>query len=116
MKTANLKVFDRERRPIGEVQVTDEQVRRALARYDREYPSNEYPRTRERPHVKTWLENRSYKYAIRHRDRYYPQKLILRLAIETGPRAGYRSFDVGRAGNVRRVLEKLGFEIVPKPG
>ena len=31
MKTANLKVFDRERRPIGQVQVTDEQVRRAQA-------------------------------------------------------------------------------------
>jgi hypothetical protein len=116
MKTATLKLFDRDDRPIGEVQVTGAQVRRAIARYDREYPANDYPRTRERPHVKTWLENRSYKHAIRYRDRYYPQKLILRLAIEAGLQARYRSFDVGRAGKVHRVLEKLGFEIVPKPG
>jgi hypothetical protein len=116
MKTANLKLFDRDDRPIGEVQVTDAQVRRALARYDREYPANDYPRTRERPHVKTWLENRNYRHAIRYRGRHYPQKLILRLAIESGLQAGYRSFDVGRAGKVHRVLQKLGFEIVPKPG
>jgi hypothetical protein len=116
MKTATLKLFGMDGRPIGEVRVTDAQVRRALARYDREYPANDYPRTRERPHVKTWLENRAYKHAIRYRGRHYPQKLILRLAIESGLQAGHRSFDVGRAGKVHRVLEKLGFEIVPKPG
>ena len=116
MKTAILKVFSRDRRPIGEVQITDDQVRRALERYDRGYPSNDYPRTRERPHIKTWLENRIFKFAIRHKGRHYPPKLILRLAIGTGPQAGYRFFGGGRPGRANWVLEKLGFEIVPKPG
>ena len=116
MKTANLKVFDRERRPIGEVQVTDEQVRRALARYEQEYPANDYPRTRASPHVMTWLENRTYKYAIRRRDRYYPPKHILRRAVGAGPQAGYRFYGGGRPGRANWVLQELGFEIVPKPG
>jgi hypothetical protein len=116
VKTANLKVFDREKRPIGQVQVTDEQVRRALARYEQEYPANDYPRRRESPHVMTWLENRAYKYAIRYRDRYYPPKLILRFATGTGPQTGRNFSGGGRAGNANWVLERLGFEIVPKPG
>ena len=116
MKTANLKLFDRDDRPIGEVQVTDAQVRRAIARYEQEYPANDYPRTRERPHVKTWLENRTYKYAISYGDRYYPPKLVLRFATGTGPQSGRYFSGGGRAGNANWVLKRLGFEIVPKPG
>ena len=114
MRTANLTVYDRDRNPIGELQFTNQQVRDAIERYDREYPSNDYPRTYETSYVKTWLENDAFRFAIRRRGRYYPPKQILRLAIGPGSRQGVH-FDGGERG-ANRVLEELGFEVIAKPG
>lgn len=114
MRTANLSVHNQDGEPLGKLQVTDEQVRNAIARYDREYPLNDYPRTPDKQYVKTWLENKTYKFAIRHRGKFYPPKEIVRLAI--GPRlAEMYHFSGGRGpGRANGVLEELGFEILLK--
>ncbi len=114
MKTANLKVYNRNREPIGDLPITDWQVRNAIELYDREYPLNDYPRTNERLHVKTWLENNNYVYAIRHEGKCYPPKHILWSAIGPGSQERYRFMGGGRPGRANWVLEGLGFEIVPK--
>ena len=107
MKTANLRVY-------RDLQITDEQVRSGIALYDREYPLNDYPRTKERPHVKTWLENDTYVYAIRYGGKCYPPKHILWSAIGPGSKGMYRFMGGGRPGRANWVLERLGFEVVPK--
>jgi len=114
MKVANLKVYNRNREPIGDVQITDGQIRSAIALYDREYPLNDYPRTNERPHVTTWLENAIYVYAIRFRGKCYPPKHILWSAIGPGSEERNRFMGGGRRGRANWVLERLDFEVVPK--
>ena len=81
MRTANLTVYDRDRNPIGELQFTNQQVRDAIERYDREYPSNDYPRTYETSYVKTWLENDAFRFAIRRRFRSYTARSIKRAGV-----------------------------------
>ena len=114
MKTANLKVYNRSREPIGDLPITDWQVRSAIALYDRECPLNDYPRANERPHVKTWLENNNYVYAIRYEGKCYPPKHILWSAIGPGSEERYRFMGGGRRGGANWVLERLDFEIVRK--
>jgi len=112
VKTANLPAYNRDRESIGDLQITDEQVRNAIALYDSEYPDNDYPRTSESPHIKTWLENNNYDYALRYEGRCYPPKKILWLAIGPGSRGKYRFKGGKRTAN--RVLRELRFEVIPK--
>ena len=114
MRTANLRVFDKDRRPIGVQVVTDAQVRRAFEIYDSRWPSNDYPRTSETPHVKTWFENQAFKFAVVYAGRCYPPKAILRLAMGRGPVEGYHFFGGGKPGNANWVLQVLRFEVVHK--
>jgi len=114
MKVANLKVYSRNLEPIGERRITDQQVRRAIKEYDRQYPANDYPRTGATPHIKTWLENKTFVFALRYRGKCYPPKPILRLAIGSALGEGYRFFGGGRPGRANWVLTELGFEVIRK--
>jgi hypothetical protein len=114
VKTAKLRVYDRDGESLGELDVTDVQVREAIAKYEREYPLNDYPRTPGRPHVKTWLENKAYKYALRYKGQCYPPKEILRLAIGRRLGAGFRFHGGSGSGKANGVLEDLGFTIARK--
>ena len=111
MRTAALPVFDGKRVPAGEISITEEQVREAIGQYDVEYPLNDYPRSDEKPHIKTWFEHARYKHAIRYQRRCCPPKLILWYAIGRGSKAKYR-FMGGPTTN--GVLRRLGFEVVDK--
>ena len=110
MKTASLRIYGREGGSIGWLQVTDAQILNAIERYDSEYPFNDHPRTDERPHIKTWLENQTYTFAIKRKGKCYPPKHILRLAIEED----CLFYGGGQPGNANWVLENLGFEAISK--
>jgi len=114
VRIANLRVYNRNREPVSELQITDEQVRNAIALYDSKYPSNDYPRTDDRPNVKTWLENDNFDYAIRYRGKCYPPKKILWYAIGPASEGKYRFMGGERRAN--KALQELGFEVIPKPG
>jgi len=114
MKEAMLKVYSRNREPIGERRITAQQVRRAIKEYDRQYPANDYPRTGEGSHSKTWFENKTFVFALRYRGKCYPPKPILRLAIGSALGEGYRFFGGSRPGRANWVLAELGFEVILK--
>lgn len=78
--------------------VTAADVRRALAEFDKLYPTpNAY---------NNWLENGTYKYALQHQGRLYPPKYLL--SQVTG--SATDEFTGGPQTN--RVFEELGFRIV----
>ncbi len=112
MKTATLRIMDRDRKPLEPISITDSKVRGAIEEYNRMYPLNDYPRTAKNPHVKTWLESGNYDYAIRYRGRCYPPKCILRLAIGLRAPKGFRFFGGEGASNANWVLQELGFEVI----
>jgi len=114
MKVARLRVYSRNREPIGELRITDQQVHHAIKQYNRKYPANDYPRTDATPHIKTWLENNNFDFALRYKGKCYPPKQILRLAIEPAPGEGYRFFGGAGPGKANWVLAELGFEVIPK--
>ena len=111
MKTAMLSLRNKAGDPAGKRQITDKQVRKAIAQYDEEYPLNDYPRTAPKPQAKTWLENGAYHFAIKYLGRCYPPKKILWAAIGPGSEDQYR-FHGGKHAN--GVLTQLGFEVVDK--
>lgn len=114
MKTSNLRMYQN-RSFIGEQPITEEQVRAAIRQYDREYTVNDYPRTDVRSRVKTWFENQQYNFALRYDGKCYPPKYILRLAIAPDhPDDVDVFYGGGQQGNANWVLEKLGYEIIPK--
>ena len=76
-----------------------------MARYDREYPDNDYV---ERGAGPGWLETNSYHYAIVHAGRPYPSKYILHRV--TG--AALQDLVGGQSTN--RVFKQLGFEVALK--
>jgi len=84
------------------VTVTDQDILGAINGFDAQYPhdSNEYD---------SWLEKKSYKYAIQRNKKLYPPKHILSRAtgIDTS------EFNGGEQTN--RVFRELGFHIINKP-
>jgi len=114
MKTAQLRVRTDGSKAVGTVTITDAAVRAGIAQYDALHPQNEYPRTEDKPHVKTWFQNDTYKYAIRYQGSCYPPKEILRLAIGRGPQQGCTLAGGRNPGSAITVIEELGFEIISK--
>ena len=77
-------------------------VLRAMAAFDAEYPNpNDY---------QSWLDNRTYLYAVVHADRPYPPKHILS-EITGVPTADFTGGDV-----TNRVFRELGFPILDLRG
>jgi hypothetical protein len=114
MRVGLLHIYDADEKPIGTQTITDERIRSALKAYDDMHPFNDYPRTDDHPHHKTWLEHKKYKYAIRYEGRCYPPKAIIRLAIGSALARGYQFGGGEGTGRTNWVLRRLGFEIIPK--
>ena len=87
-------------------QVTDADVRRALAEYDRLGPEQFFAQHGFAP---------ATTYELIWGERRYPPKAILGTAYElaTGQRLGSGDFEGGKSGAVR-VLGKLGFTVQPQ--
>ena len=115
MRSARLRIYNRRREPIGETEITERQVLEAMERYDSECPLNDYPRTDQRRHIKTWLQNGNFDFAVRHSEGLYPPKHILRSIIDPGQTRGLRFIGGVGKGDTNSVFEELGFEVVPKP-
>ncbi|HEY0738940.1 MAG TPA: hypothetical protein VGD69_28740 [Herpetosiphonaceae bacterium] len=116
MRTTILKIYNN-RTHISDIEITDQQVRDAIEQYDREYPANDYPRTSSRAHIKTWLENQKFDFALRYDGKCYPPKYILHLVIAAEqPGLAAHFYGGGDAGNTNSVLEALGFEVTSKIG
>lgn len=81
--------------------VTSQGIESAMKDFDHQYSG-------ERNAYDLWLDKNTYKWALRYKDRLYPQKYILSLAT------GMDTTDF-TAAEARRVLGNLGFEIVRKP-
>ncbi len=81
--------------------ISRQQVKSAMDKYDKLYPSNDYPGTK-----KPWYQQKRYHWAIENSSgKFYPLKYILALII---------SKDTGTFHTVeaRSELKKLGFNIV----
>ena len=87
-------------------QVTDADVRRAMAEYDRLGPEQFFAQHGFAP---------ATTYELIWGERRYPPKAILGTAYElaTGQRLGSGDFEGGKSGAVR-VLGKLGFTVQPQ--
>lgn len=83
--------------------ITRQRVFDVMARYDIEYPNNDYC---EPPAKRPWHENKTYKYAVVHEGRRYPPKYLAHCL--TG-RALQGEGLLG--GHVNRIFERLGFEV-----
>lgn len=83
--------------------ITLRQVLDEMQWYDDQYPHNDYC---EAPAIKTWLENKAYKFAVVHAERLYPPKL---LAHRLTGRALQGDGLIG--GQVNRIFVQLGFEV-----
>ncbi len=83
--------------------ITRQQVLDVMARYDVEYPDNDYcAGTATVP----WHENRTYKYAVVHAGRLYPPKYLASLLT------GRALVGEGLQGSkVPIIFERLGFEV-----
>lgn len=90
--------------------MTMRDVLRALAAYDKQYPQNDYPRSR--PSQKSWLENDRYSHALEYKGRLYPPKMIFSLV--TGERTAH--FNTREALVAFGQVEDKGLKVVPKPG
>ena len=75
---------------------------KTMRRFDAEYPDwRDYD---------DWLSRATYKYAVRHEGRLYPPKLILSMLT------GVDRMKFNGGGQTNSVFERLGFEVVDKPG
>ena len=80
--------------------ITRQKILDALESFDSQYPdANDYD---------SWLEKRTYKYAVQYRGKLYPCKFILSLARDCA------LSDFG-AGQAKGVFRRLGFEVIDKP-
>ena len=82
-------------------EITKQQVISALSHFDSQYPdTNSYD---------SWLNKRTYKYAIQYSARLYPCKLILSLASHRP----MSDFSGGQQTN--NLFQKLKFKVINKP-
>ena len=82
-------------------QITKQQVINALKHFDSQYPdTNSYD---------SWLDKKTYKYAIRYNGNLYPCKFILSLASH------HLMSDFSGGQQTNSVFEKLEFKIIDKP-
>jgi hypothetical protein len=82
------------------IEITEEKVRAAFARFDREYPQTDQ--------YDNWLEKDNYKFYIEDEDHIYPPKLVL--SYITG--LPVQEFSGGDQAN--SVFEDLGFNVRKK--
>jgi 5-methylcytosine-specific restriction enzyme B len=82
------------------IKISSNDVLKALEAFNKQYPSSEY---------KNWLYNESYKFALKHDNKFYPPKYIL--SQITG--ISLNKFSGGEQTN--NVFLELGFDIVDKP-
>ena len=82
-------------------EITRHQVTSALNHFDSQYPdTNTYD---------SWLNKRTYKYAIRYSIKFYPCKFILSLASHRP----MSDFSGGQQTN--SLFQKLKFKVIDKP-
>lgn len=86
-----------------------EDVLRALAAFDRQYPDESLFTASPRQRM-SWLENRACLYALLHEGKYYPPKEIL-FRMSNAEKLDFNGGPV----ETNRVLSGLGFCIVDKP-
>ena len=81
--------------------ITRDQVLAAFRHFDSAYrDTNDYDR---------WLDNRTYKYALRQAGRLYPCKFILSVA------SGCDLNEFGGGQQTNNKFRRLGFEVIDKP-
>jgi hypothetical protein len=83
------------------VTVTTEDILKALSNFDVQcLDPNEYD---------SWLEKKTYKYAVQHGEKLYPRKYILSQAT------GIDTSEFNSGNQTNSVFRKLGLRVINKP-
>ena len=81
--------------------VSTQEILRAMSHFDAEYrDTNDYD---------SWLEKKTYKYAVQHEGNLYPCKHVLSLAT------GIPTSEFSGGGQTNSVFRGLGFSVIDKP-
>jgi len=87
--------------------VSCQDILKAMSTFDAKYPNtNDFTGRPEA--LKGWLENRTFKYAVRYQGRLYPPKYILSKASGV-PRCAFSG-----GWQTNRVFRELGFDVIDK--